>query len=144
MHKSRDAQIVGPLFPYFAIYERIVSDQASLERWLPRRHGGPCAGQVFWTSIAVLFSGRQDSRRGSAPPTSGGVTPAIALTNDALKHLNKMRSERNEDLCLIIGVKQGGCSGMSYTMEFENRGNQRPDDSIIEYNSFVIGNPLSS
>ncbi|KAL7201386.1 hypothetical protein ACSBR1_033145 [Camellia fascicularis] len=64
MHKSRDAQIVGPLFPYFAIYERIVSDQASLERWLPRRHGGPCAGQVFWTSIAVLFSGRQDSRRG--------------------------------------------------------------------------------
>ncbi|KAL7230424.1 hypothetical protein ACSBR2_008832 [Camellia fascicularis] len=74
----------------------------------------------------------------AAPPTSGGVTPAIALTDDALKHLNKMRSERNEDLCLRIGVKQGGCSGMSYTMEFENRGNQRPDDSIIEYNGFVI------
>lgn len=72
-------------------------------------------------------------------PTSEGVTPAILVTDNALKHLNKMRSERNEDLCLRIGVKQGGCSGMSYTMEFENRANARPDDSIIEYNSFVIG-----
>ena len=50
-----------------------------------------------------------------------------------------MRSERNEDLCLRIGVRQGGCSGMSYTMEFESRANARPDDSIIEYNGFVIG-----
>lgn len=27
---------------------------------------------------------------------------------------------------------------MSYTMDFENRENARPDDSIIEYNGFVI------
>lgn len=53
-----------------------------------------------------------------------------------------MRAERNEDLCLRIGVKQGGCSGMSYTMEFENRTNARPDDSVIEYNGFVIGMPF--
>lgn len=50
-----------------------------------------------------------------------------------------MRAERNEDLFLRIGVKQGGCSGMSYTMEFESRENARPDDSVIEYNGFVIG-----
>ena len=54
-----------------------------------------------------------------------------------------MRTERNEDLCLRIGVRQGGCSGMSYTMEFENRANARPDDSIIEYNGFVIGKSYS-
>ncbi|KAF6146345.1 hypothetical protein GIB67_020439 [Kingdonia uniflora] len=71
-------------------------------------------------------------------PTSGGVAPAISLTDSALNHLNKMRSERNEDLCLRIGVKQGGCSGMSYTMEFESAANARPDDSFIEYNGFVI------
>ncbi|KAK4353888.1 hypothetical protein RND71_026082 [Anisodus tanguticus] len=75
----------------------------------------------------------------AAAPASGGVAPAVSLTDNALKHLNKMRSERNEDLCLIIGVKQGGCSGMSYTMEFDKRENARPDDSIIEYNGFVIG-----
>ncbi|KAA8546918.1 hypothetical protein F0562_003347 [Nyssa sinensis] len=73
-----------------------------------------------------------------APSTSGGPTPAISLTDNALKHLNKMRSERNEELCLRIGVKQGGCSGMSYTMEFENRESSRPDDSVIQYNGFVI------
>ncbi|KAL9250582.1 Iron-sulfur assembly protein IscA, chloroplastic-like protein [Drosera capensis] len=69
---------------------------------------------------------------------TGALAPAIALTDKALSHLSKMRSEKNEDLCLRIGVKQGGCSGMSYTMEFENRANTRPDDSVIEYNGFVI------
>uniref|UniRef100_A0ACD5ZJN0 Uncharacterized protein n=1 Tax=Avena sativa TaxID=4498 RepID=A0ACD5ZJN0_AVESA len=88
---------------------------------------------------------RAVSLRSSAPPaaaaataTSGSVAPAISLTEKALKHLNRMRAEKNEDLCLRIGVKQGGCSGMSYTMEFENRGSASPDDSVIEYNGFTI------
>ncbi|XP_047061841.1 uncharacterized protein slr1417-like isoform X1 [Lolium rigidum] len=87
---------------------------------------------------------RAVSLRASAPPaaaaaaTSGSVAPAISLTEKALKHLNRMREEKNEDLCLRIGVKQGGCSGMSYTMEFENRGSANPDDSVIEYNGFTI------
>lgn len=75
----------------------------------------------------------------SAPSTSGGIAPAISITDDALKHLNKMKAERKEDLCLRIGVKQGGCSGMSYTMEFENKENARSDDSVMEYNGFNIG-----
>ncbi|XP_028762977.1 iron-sulfur assembly protein IscA, chloroplastic [Neltuma alba] len=73
-----------------------------------------------------------------AAPTPEGLAPAISLTDNALKHLNKMRSERSQDLCLRIGVKQGGCSGMSYTMDFEDGANTRADDSIIEYNGFVI------
>ncbi|CAN8294422.1 unnamed protein product [Cochlearia groenlandica] len=71
-------------------------------------------------------------------PAMEGLKPAISLTDNALEHLNKMRSERSEDLCLRIGVKQGGCSGMSYTMDFENRANARPDDSTIEYEGFTI------
>ncbi|XP_051125816.1 iron-sulfur assembly protein IscA, chloroplastic [Andrographis paniculata] len=63
---------------------------------------------------------------------------AIALTDNALRHLNRMRSEKGEDLCLRIGVKQGGCSGLSYTMDFESKENARPDDSVMEYNGFVI------
>ncbi|XP_021304818.1 iron-sulfur assembly protein IscA, chloroplastic isoform X2 [Sorghum bicolor] len=84
------------------------------------------------------------SLRAPAPPaaaaaaTSGSIAPAISLTEKALKHLNKMRAERNEDLCLRIGVKQGGCSGMSYTMEFESRANASPDDSVVEYDGFAI------
>jgi len=75
----------------------------------------------------------------TASPPLEGVAPAISVTENALKHLNRIKNERNEDLCLRIGVKQGGCSGMSYTMDFENRANARPDDSIIECNGFVIG-----
>ncbi|CAN6202582.1 unnamed protein product [Urochloa humidicola] len=86
--------------------------------------------------------GRSVSLRVSSPPaaaaTSGSISPAISLTEKALKHLNKMRAERSEDLCLRIGVKQGGCSGMSYTMEFESRANASPDDSIVEYDGFAI------
>ncbi|KAM7276028.1 hypothetical protein ACFE04_017894 [Oxalis oulophora] len=74
----------------------------------------------------------------AAAPISEDFAPAISLTDNALSHLNKMRTDRNEDLCLRIGVKQGGCSGMSYTMEFENRANARPDDSFIEFNGCTI------
>uniref|UniRef100_A0A0D9WLS1 Core domain-containing protein n=1 Tax=Leersia perrieri TaxID=77586 RepID=A0A0D9WLS1_9ORYZ len=74
----------------------------------------------------------------AAATTSGSIAPAISLTEKALKHLNKMRAERNEDLCLRIGVRQGGCSGMSYTMEFEDRANASPDDSVVEYDGFAI------
>uniref|UniRef100_A0A0A8Z6G4 Core domain-containing protein n=1 Tax=Arundo donax TaxID=35708 RepID=A0A0A8Z6G4_ARUDO len=77
-------------------------------------------------------------RASAASATSGSIAPAISLTEKALKHLNKMRAERNEDLCLRIGVRQGGCSGMSYTMEFENRANASPGDSVVEYDGFAI------
>ncbi|CAK9185548.1 unnamed protein product [Ilex paraguariensis] len=100
------------------------------------------SASVSFRSSLVLSNRRKNlairSASVEAPPTSGGIAPAIVLTDNALKHLNKMRSDRNEDLCLRIGVKQGGCSGMSYTMEFENRKNTRPDDSVIEYNGFAI------
>ena len=33
---------------------------------------------------------------------------------------------------------------MSYTMDFEERANTRPDDSIIEYDGFVIGRSLAN
>ncbi|XP_062228035.1 uncharacterized protein LOC133926234 isoform X2 [Phragmites australis] len=97
-----------------------------------------------YSSIRFLRGRMTVSLRGSAPPaaaaaaTSGIIAPAISLTEKALKHLNKMRAERNEDLCLRIGVRQGGCSGMSYIMEFENRANASPDDSVIEYDGFAI------
>ncbi|KAK6118418.1 hypothetical protein DH2020_047835 [Rehmannia glutinosa] len=89
----------------------------------------------LWRFSKVM---KEDECPNKAPSPAGGLAPAIALTDNALSHLNKMRSERSEDLCLRIGVKQGGCSGLSYTMEFESKDNARPDDSVMEYNGFVI------
>ncbi|XP_012075255.1 iron-sulfur assembly protein IscA, chloroplastic isoform X2 [Jatropha curcas] len=98
----------------------------------------PCHSKTTSVSSHDSVSFRFSRSNLSLAPATEGIAPAISLTENALKHLNKMRNDRNEDLCLRIGVKQGGCSGMSYTMEFENRANARPDDSIIEYNGFVI------
>ncbi|XP_062007786.1 iron-sulfur assembly protein IscA, chloroplastic [Rosa rugosa] len=108
----------------------------------------PSASSSARNSISFRFSSTSLSRgrrpisirsvSTSAAPKSEGIAPAISLTENALKHFNKMRAERNEVLCLRIGVKQGGCSGMSYTMDFESKENARPDDSIMEYNGFEI------
>ncbi|XP_019236363.1 PREDICTED: iron-sulfur assembly protein IscA, chloroplastic isoform X2 [Nicotiana attenuata] len=111
-------------------------NNSTISRALPRS-----SSSLSFRSSPSLFNRKKSLSIRSATleaPASGGVAPAISLTDNALKHLNKMRNERNEDLCLRIGVKQGGCSGMSYTMEFEKRENARPDDSIIEYNGFNI------
>lgn len=107
------------------------------------RSVAPCNSISFPRSSSFVNLNRRSRlyvRSSSAPvaPAMEGLKPAISLTDSALKHLNKMRSERGEDLCLRIGVKQGGCSGMSYTMDFENRANARPDDSTIEYQGFAI------
>jgi len=59
---------------------------------------------------------------------------AIALTDRALNHLKKLRAEAGgQDLLLRVGVKQGGCSGMSYVMDFEKAGNVKEDDYTMNY-----------
>ncbi|KAK9828961.1 hypothetical protein WJX72_003055 [[Myrmecia] bisecta] len=66
-----------------------------------------------------------------APPP-----PAITLTDNALAHLKKLRAESGgEELLLRIGVRSGGCSGMSYHMDFEQPSNVRQDDSVMEYDN---------
>ncbi len=65
----------------------------------------------------------------TAPPP-----PAITLTEKALEHLRRLQSDSGgSQLLLRIGVKSGGCSGMSYSMDFEDESNVRQDDSIMEY-----------
>jgi iron-sulfur cluster assembly accessory protein len=60
--------------------------------------------------------------------------PAIGLSDKALSHLQKLRSQSGSDqLLLRIGVKSGGCSGMSYLMDFEQEANVKPEDSIIDH-----------
>ena len=71
------------------------------------------------------------------------ITPAITLSEKALNHLTKMRSELNKDLLLRLGVRQGGCSGYSYVMDFEDRSKIAEGDSIIEHDGFAMGECIS-
>lgn len=67
------------------------------------------------------------------------VAPAITLSENALAHLLKLRAGQSTDLLLRVGVRQGGCSGMSYVMDFEERAKVRSDDTIIDYEGFSMG-----
>lgn len=56
--------------------------------------------------------------------TADAPSEAIVLTEKAVNHIKKLRQEvGSESLLLRVGVKQGGCSGMSYVMDFEKEEN---------------------
>lgn len=71
----------------------------------------------------------------------------ISLTENSLSHLKKLRQEAGgSNMLLRVGVKQGGCSGMSYIMDFEQEGNVQPDDYIMQYDDGqvkLVCNPKS-
>ena len=46
------------------------------------------------------------------------LSKGIQLTDSALNHVLMLRQQQGKDLCLRVGVRQGGCSGMSYMMDF--------------------------
>lgn len=57
----------------------------------------------------------------SSAPAEAAISSdnPIVLTEKALNHLQKLRSESGgEAVYFRLGVKSGGCSGMSYTMDF--------------------------
>ena len=63
----------------------------------------------------------------------------IQLTPAAFKHIKILQKQQgDQELCLRVGVRQGGCSGMSYMMDFEKPENIREDDEIFEYDGFRI------
>ena len=51
------------------------------------------------------------------------ATQPIALTEGAIKQLNRIKTEQNipGDHGLRIGVKGGGCSGFSYVLGFDKK-----------------------
>lgn len=52
----------------------------------------------------------------------------INLTDKAISHLRKLKS--NGDLFLRMGVKSGGCSGMSYVMDIVDAASVSDDDVV--------------
>jgi iron-sulfur cluster assembly protein len=63
----------------------------------------------------------------------------IQLTDAALKHIKMLQQQQgNQELCLRVGVRQGGCSGMSYMMDFEEPNQVRDNDEVFDYEGFKI------
>jgi iron-sulfur cluster assembly protein len=68
----------------------------------------------------------------------------IQMTESALKQVKFLREKQGRDLCLRVGVRQGGCSGMSYLMDFIDESAIDEKDEIYDYEGFqVVCDPKS-
>lgn len=62
----------------------------------------------------------------------------IQMTEAALRQVLALRETQGKDLCLRVGVRQGGCSGMSYMMDFENISQIQEGDEVFDYDGFKV------
>jgi iron-sulfur cluster assembly protein len=62
----------------------------------------------------------------------------IQMTEAALRQVLALRETQGKDLCLRVGVRQGGCSGMSYMMDFENISQIQEGDEVFDYEGFKV------
>ena len=74
-------------------------------------------------------------------PTESGLThtaddgKGILITGPAMDQLGRLCQEQGEDKVLRVGVRSGGCSGMSYTMDFVLSSQIQKDDEVYEYST---------
>jgi len=57
----------------------------------------------------------------------------ILITESAMKQLAVLMAQQGSDKVLRVGVRSGGCSGMSYTMDFIDAGAIASDDEAYVY-----------
>ncbi len=65
-------------------------------------------------------------------------TQGVQMTESAIKQVQFLREKQGKDLCLRVGVRQGGCSGMSYVMDFADPSTIREDDEVFDYEGFKV------
>ncbi|MHB8581132.1 MAG: iron-sulfur cluster insertion protein ErpA [Ignavibacteriaceae bacterium] len=73
------------------------------------------------------------------------IEPEIKITEKAAKEIMQIMKENNvpNDYGLRVGVKGGGCSGLTYTLGFDAE--QKEGDTLIQINNvklFVDGKSL--
>lgn len=66
------------------------------------------------------------------------VKEGIELTSKAISEVKKIKSENNipEDYALRVGVKGGGCSGLSYTLGFDSE--IKDTDNITDHDGVKL------
>lgn len=75
-----------------------------------------------------------ESQASAPAATHTGVDGrGILITEPAMKQLAALMQQQGESKVLRVGVRSGGCSGMSYTMDFIDAGAIRDDDEIYTY-----------
>ena len=57
----------------------------------------------------------------------------ILITNDAIEQITSLLKSQTDKKALRVGVRSGGCSGMSYTMDFIGGDEINSDDKVYDY-----------
>ena len=57
----------------------------------------------------------------------------ILITNDAIEQISNLLNAQSDKKALRVGVRSGGCSGMSYPMDFIGTDEINPDDKVYDY-----------
>ena len=57
----------------------------------------------------------------------------ILITNDAIQQISNLLKGQSDKKALRVGVRSGGCSGMSYTMDFIGSNEINSDDKVYDY-----------
>ena len=65
--------------------------------------------------------------------TTGKDGKGVLITAPAMKQLATLMQQQGSGSVLRVGVRSGGCSGMSYTMDFISAGDIRDDDEAYTY-----------
>ena len=68
-----------------------------------------------------------------APTHTGRDGKGILITEAAMKQLAALIPQQGDGKVLRVGVRSGGCSGMSYTMDFIDAAEIRDDDERYIY-----------
>jgi iron-sulfur cluster assembly accessory protein len=69
--------------------------------------------------------------------TAQTPTVDLSLTASAVEQIRKLLARDSRQSCgLRVGVTDGGCSGFSYKLDFDNQ--QRPDDVVLELDGVKV------
>ena len=59
----------------------------------------------------------------------------ILITETAMQQLSRLCRDQGQDKLLRVGVRSGGCSGMSYTMDFVPSSEIQKEDEVYDYST---------
>ena len=70
--------------------------------------------------------------------------PVLSLTEAAVARIGSLMADQADDVIgLRVGVRDGGCSGMTYTMDFATA--QAPGEQVIEVGGIkVLVDPMAA
>jgi iron-sulfur cluster assembly accessory protein len=83
--------------------------------------------------VAVTNAIANTDATAPAPTFTARDGKGIQITEPAMKQLANLMTQQGSGKVLRVGVRSGGCSGMSYTMDFIDGSAIRSDDERYTY-----------